>query len=384
MNSSESRQVYADHNATTPPLPEVVEAVTEALNTAYGNASSAHRGGEPARRLLQKARTILCSAFKTPSDHFIFTGSGTEANNLALKSLRKNAKCLITTAIEHSSVLKTAHRLQCDGLQVEVIPVDADGVIDLDALQQHLVTNPKSAISVQWVNNETGVVQPVDEIAELAKENGALLHLDAAQAAGKTERNFEELRADLITLSAHKFNGPAGVGALHTTTQALVDPICIGGAQQLGLHAGTENIAGIAGLSKAIEIRYARLPESIAHMKTLRDVFESTVLDLCSWVRINGKPNQRICNTTNLLFEGIDGQALVGRLDAGGIYCSQSSACTNARPEPSYVLRAMGLTEAQAYASVRFSFGVTSTLEEVTYAAHMVAAEALYLKRFFA
>lgn len=384
MYDSTSRQVYADHNATTPPLPEVVEAVTEALTAAYGNASSAHRGGEPARRLLQKARTTLSTCLKTPNDDFVFTGSGTEANNLALRSLRKHAACLITTTIEHSSVLNTAYRLQQEGLRVEAVPVGSDGVVDLDALRRHLAANPKAAISVQWVNNETGVVQPVDEIAGLAKEHGALLHIDAAQAIGKIERAFEALRADFITFTGHKFNGPAGVGALYAALPTLVDPICFGGGQQLGLHAGTENTAGIAGLSKALEVRHARLHEAIAHMKALRDTFEATVLDLCPWVRINGQPDQRVCNTTNLRFEGIDGQALVGRLDAAGIYCSQSSACTNARPEPSYVLRAMGLTEAQAYASVRFSFGVTNTLEEVAYAAHTVAAEALHLKRIFA
>ncbi|MDI5922703.1 cysteine desulfurase family protein [Halomonas sp. LR5S13] len=380
-----AQQIYLDHNATTPPLPEVVEAVCEALRTAYGNPSSGHRQGEPARRLLQRARETLQGYLGTPDEQFVFTGSGTEANNLALRSLARHGSCIITNAIEHSSILNCATRLQAEGSPTEIITATAEGEVDLCVLRQQLMAHRHAAVSIQWINNETGIIQPVREITSLAREHGALLHIDAAQAVGKIDTNIiEELDPDFLSLTAHKFNGPAGVGALYARQPALIDPLCVGGGQQGGWHAGTENTAGIAGLQRALELRYSQHHEAMAHMAELRDIFEKTVLDRCSWVRINGNRDKRVCNTSNLCFEGIDGQALVGRLDTLGIYCSQSSACTTGRPEPSHVLRAMGLSEAQAYASVRFSFGVTNTHQEAELAATIVATEAEHLKRIFA
>ncbi|WP_229803787.1 cysteine desulfurase family protein [Litchfieldella qijiaojingensis] len=378
-----AQPIYLDHNATTPPLPEVVEAVCETLRTAYGNPSSGHRQGEPARRLLQRARETLQSCLDTSDDQFVFTGSGTEANNLALRSLARHGSCIITSTIEHSSILSSATRLQAEGTAIEIIAVTEEGEVDLHALRQQLSTHHHAAVSIQWINNETGVIQPIREITALAREYGALVHIDAAQAIGKIDTAVEALAPDFLSLTAHKFNGPAGVGVLYAKQPELIDPLCVGGGQQSGWHAGTENTAGIAGLQCALELRYSELHEAIAHMAKLRGTFEQTVLDLCPWVRINGLKDRRVCNTSNMCFEGIEGQALVGRLDAQGIYCSQSSACTTGRPEPSHVLRAMGLSEAQAYASVRFSFGVTNTQEEAELAGTVVATEAEYLKRIF-
>ncbi len=358
--------------------------MSEALTVAYGNPSSGHRQGEPARRLLRNARETLQRCLETPEEHFVFTGSGTEANNLALHSLARHSDCIITSAIEHSSILRSAERLQAQGKKVAHIGVSADGVVDLDALRQTLMTNPRAAISVQWINNETGVLQPIGEIAALARTHGALVHIDAAQAIGKTNASLKALDPDFISLTAHKFNGPTGVGALYARRPELIHPLCVGGNQQDGRHAGTENIAGIAGMQCALERRYAHLSEAITHMGTLRDTFESIMIEKCPWVHVNGSQERRVCNTSNLRFQDIDGQALIGRLDALGIYCSQSSACTAGRPEPSYVLCAMGLSEAQAYASVRFSFGITSTQQEIELAAKTVANEAERLKRIFA
>ncbi|MGJ7459420.1 cysteine desulfurase family protein [Halomonas sp. RA08-2] len=380
-----AQPIYLDHNATTPPLPEVVNVVCEAMRTAYGNPSSGHRQGEPARRLLQRARGTLQSYLGTPDEQFVFTGSGTEANNLALRSLARHSNCIITSAIEHSSILSSATRIQAKGISAEVIAATAEGEVDLRALRQQLMVHRHAAVSIQWINNETGVIQPILEITALAREHGALVHIDAAQAIGKIDTNIiEELGPDFLSLTAHKFNGPAGVGVLYARQPALIDPLCIGGGQQGGWHAGTENTAGIAGLQHALELRYSELSEAIAHMAQLRNTFEQTVLDLCPWVHVNGRKDQRVCNTSNLCFEDIDGQALVGRLDTLGVYCSQSSACTTGRPEPSHVLLAMGLSEAQAYASVRFSFGVTNTHQEAELAATIVVAEAEHLKRIFA
>lgn len=375
--------IYLDHNATTVPLAEVVRSVSDALLIAYGNPSSGHRKGEPARRVLQQARSVLQKHLGGSEECFIFVGSGTEANNLALRSLTHRHDCLITSAIEHSSVLATAARTREESKALFVVPANADGRIQLSALERYLVTHRGAAVSIQWVNNETGVVQPISEIIALAHQYGALVHVDAAQAIGKIDESLERFAPDFMSLTAHKFNGPAGVGVLFARDPSLITPICVGGKQQGGLHAGTENVAGVAGLARALELRYENLQPAIEHMRALRDHFELSVLERCPWVHVNGGSSQRVCNTSNLRFEGIDGQALVGRLDAVGIYCSQSSACTSGRPEPSYVLRAMGLTEEQAYASVRFSFGVTSTFDEATLAASTVAAEAEYLKRIF-
>ncbi len=379
-----AQPIYLDHNATTPPLPEVVNAMCETLLTAYGNPSSGHRQGEPARRLLQRARETLQSYLGTPDEQFVFTGSGTEANNLALRSLARHGSCIITSAIEHSSILSSARRLQAEGIPTEVIAATAEGEVDLRALRQQLLTHRHAAVSIQWINNETGVNQPIREFMALAREQGALVHIDAAQAIGKIDASVEALDPDFLTLTAHKFNGPAGVGVLYARHPELIDPLCVGGGQQNGRHAGTENTAGIVGLQRALELRYSELHKAISHMTALRDTFEQIVLDQCPWVYVNGRRDQRVCNTSNLCFEDIDGQALVGRLDSLGVYCSQSSACTTGRPEPSHVLRAMGLSEAQAYASVRFSFGVTNTHQEAELAATVVAAEAEHLKRIFA
>nr|NQY47214.1 cysteine desulfurase [Chromohalobacter sp.] len=376
--------IYLDHNATTPPLPGVVDVVCETLRTAYGNPSSGHRQGEPARRLLQSARETLQSCLGTSDEQFIFTGSGTEANNLALRSLARHGSCVITSAIEHSSILSSATRLQDEGTPIEIIAVTKEGEVDLRALRQQLSAHRHATVSIQWINNETGVFQPIQEITALAREYDALVHIDAAQAIGKLDTAVEPVLApDFLSLTAHKFNGPAGVGVLYARQSELIDPLCVGGGQQSGWHAGTENTAGIAGLQRALELRYSELHEAIAHMAKLRDSFERTVLELCPWARINGRTDRRVCNTSNICFEGIEGQALVGRLDALGVYCSQSSACTTGHPEPSHVLRAMGLSEAQAYASVRFSFGVTNTHQEAELAATVVATEAEYLKRIF-
>ncbi|MCG5523605.1 cysteine desulfurase [Ectothiorhodospira haloalkaliphila] len=358
--------------------------MSEALCVAYGNPSSGHRQGEPARRLLLDAREALQRCLDAPEEHFIFTGSGTEANNLAMRSLARHAKSIITSKVEHSSILSCADQLQTEGRSVECIRVNPNGVVDMRAMRHQLATHPEAAVSIQWINNETGVFQPIDEIIALARKHGSLVHVDAAQAVGKTKVSLKALNPDFLTLTAHKFNGPAGVGVLYARRPDFIEPICVGGGQQGGRHAGTENIAGIAGLKRALELRDDSLTEVIEHMRMLRDTFEKIVLKECPWVRVNGYHDERVCNTTNLLFEGIDGQALVGRLDSKGIYCSQSSACTAGRPEPSHVLRAMGLSEAQAYASARFSFGITNTLHETELAARSVVEEAEHLKRIFA
>jgi cysteine desulfurase len=234
------------------------------------------------------------------------------------------------------------------------------------------------------VNNETGVIQPVEDLAAIARRHGARLHIDAAQAIGKLDADLGRVAPDFLTFTAHKINGVPGVGVLYARDPKMITPLRFGGTQEQGLHPGTENLAGIAGFGAAALERLHDLPGAIDRMGRLRDIFERLVLDGCPWAEVNGAKGVRVCNTTNIRFTGIDGQALMASLDGAGVCCSQSSACTNQKPEPSYVLRAMGLTESEAYESVRFSTGVLNTDQEVVEAADSVVTVANRLKRLFA
>ena len=235
-----------------------------------------------------------------------------------------------------------------------------------------MMNGDTSLVSVQWVNNETGVVQPVVEVGEMCRERGVPFHTDAAQAAGKLEMSVEELPFDFLTFTGHKFHGPQGTGGIYTKDKFLLAPILFGGFQEEGFRPGTENLPGIAGLGKAAELRKNDLIRLIARMKELRDRFEAMVLDFVPGTRVNGDIKNRICNTTNIMFGGIDGRKLVRELDEAGVRCSQSSACTNFEVSPSYVLCSMGLSESEAYSSIRFSFSVENTFDEVDKAVHLI------------
>ncbi len=362
-----SDEIYLDNNATTRPLPAVVEAMLEALGPAFGNPSSAHSAGDRSRALLERARTSVAQLIGAAPEQVIFTSGGTEANNTVLGSARGlpiERRRIVISAVEHSSILKICDHLETIGVEVVRLPVDSAGVVSLGDLERAL-ERPAGLVSIQWVNNETGVSQPVEAIGRVCAAVGVPFHTDAAQAAGKLDVDVEAFPVDYLTLTGHKIHGPQGVGALYCRNRRSLVPILWGGGQEAGLRAGTENLAGIAGLAKAAEVRMARLAEVRRYLAKLRDAFERAVLEALPDVVINGGQAQRVCNSTNLLFCGADGQALVSRLDSAGVRCSQSSACTNMRPEPSYVLRAMGLTTQQAYSSVRFSFAETNTTAEL-------------------
>lgn len=368
MESPSATEIYVDNNATTIPLPEVCEAVLESMGANFGNPSSVHEAGERGRAQLRNARAALAQLVGASPENLIFTAGGTESNNLVLLQLLHSSTPprLVTTAVEHSSILKTAQYLQTRGVDVVFLSVDSSGLIHLDELEEALQT-PASLVSVQWVNNETGVIQPVQQIAESCRKRGTLFHTDAAQALGKVPLDLSQLEADFVTLTAHKIHGPQGVGALFARNKKHLQPLLHGGEQESGLRAGTENLPGIAGMGKAAEIRFQRLNDVITRLEHLRDKFESHITEQLPSVVVNGGDTARVCNTSNLQFTGLDGQALVARLDQDGIRCSQSSACTNQRPEPSYVLKAMGLSESEAYASVRFGFSERNTLEEIQF-----------------
>ena len=357
--------IYFDNNATTRPLPEVVDAMVRILGPKFGNASSAHSGGEEARRALSRARSSVARLINADPPQIVFTSSGTEANNMALLSGVRNGEGLVTTSIEHSSIVKMAEVLNDRGVSVRQIDPSRTGAINPTAIAEAITQERPALVSVQWVNSETGVIQPVKEIAALCKNEGVLFHIDAAQAVGKMDVNIKQLPVDFLTFTAHKFHGPAGIGVLYAKDLGTLTPLIYGGDQEGGFRAGTENLAGIVGTGVAAEIRRSRLTEVRRKLTGIRDFFEKSLREQFPWIGVNGGGEKRVCNTSNLLFSEIDGQALMAQLDAIGIHCSQSSACTNLRPEPSYVLRAMGLTEEEAYASVRFSFGEENSVDEV-------------------
>ena len=377
-----ANEIFLDNNATTQPLPEVTAAVIAAMSDSFGNPSSNNRAGERSRRLLQDSREAIAELLGAQSDSVCFTSGATEANNWVLqRTCMQPNSSLVTTEIEHSSIKSLCDVMENQGTSVCRLQTDRLGRIDAQQLADSL-TRETTLVSVHWVNNETGVIQPVEEIARLCRDRGVLFHTDASQAVGKLPVNVEDLGCDFLSFSAHKFHGPQGVGGLYVRPGVKLAQFIFGGSQESGRRAGTENLPGIAGASAAARLRLTRLSNTISALQERRDRFETAVLTQIPDVSVNGDAENRVCNTTNLRFEGVDGEALVARLDQQGIRCSQSSACTNQRPEPSYVLRAMGLSETQAYSSVRFSFSVLNSKQDADQAVGILAEVVAQLRRF--
>ena len=380
------REIYLDNNATTKVLPAVRDAMIYAIEDGFGNPSSVHSAGDRARAQLLNSRDRIEQLLGGNAGQVVFTASGTEANNLVLLSAANRAGRvgrIVTISTEHSSVLKTVEHLHSQGVDSVIVPVLSDGIVDLTALDRE-ITPETTLVSVQWVNSETGVIQPIELIGEICRARGIPFHSDASQAAGKLRIDLARKPVDFLTLTAHKVNGPQGIGAVYTRTPRWLVPVFHGGPQENGLRPGTENLPGIAGFGKAAELRTNCFESTVKTLGTIRDQFEHRVRQIVPNVTVNGNSQHRVCNTTNLCFHAIDGQALVARLDQEGVRCSQSSACTNQRPEPSYVLRAMGLSEAKAYSSVRFSFGVFNTIDEVETAALVIRDLVAQLRGFAA
>ncbi|MFI5321947.1 MAG: cysteine desulfurase family protein [Thermodesulfobacteriota bacterium] len=369
----EYNEIYLDNNATTKPLPQVREEVNKILGDEFGNPSSAHSTGERARQSLASARNRVAELIGSSPSKITFTSSGTESNNMAFYSCTRNkgTKCrVITTTVEHSSIRKMCSYLCINDAEIKFIRVDPGGLIDLDELRK-MINENTSLVSVQWANNETGVVQPVVEISRICRDSGVPFHTDAAQAIGKIEMRVEDIPLDFLSFTGHKFHGPQGAAAIYTRDKFMLAPIMFGGFQEEGFRPGTENLPGIAGLGMAAELRRKEFPKLISYMKDLRDRFESMILDFIPGTRVNGDINNRICNTTNIMFGGIDGRKFVRELDWVGVRCSQSSACTNFEVAPSHVLGSMGLSEKEAYSSIRFSFSVENTVDEIVKAVNL-------------
>ncbi|BCS52711.1 IscS subfamily cysteine desulfurase [Geobacter sp. SVR] len=366
-----ARQVYLDHNATTPVATEVLEAMLPFLGEACGNPSSIHGTGNRARTALEGARRMVAQALNCTARRVIFTGGGSEADNLAILGLARasdgSRRHLIVSSIEHPAVLAPCRSLEAEGFELTLLPVDREGVVQPASLAGAL--RPETLlVSVMLANNETGAVQPVRELARLAHQAGAFFHTDAVQAFGKLPIDVEELGVDTLAVSAHKLHGPKGVGALYLRKDLPLEPLIRGGGQERGLRAGTENVPGIVGFGRAVELALRRLHGGEGdRMAALRDRLETGICRLVPGAHRNGPALERLCTTLNMTLPEIRGESLVLSLDRKGIAFSSGSACKSGNPEPSHALLAMGLTPEQAHCSVRFSLGTGTSEEEIDY-----------------
>ncbi len=368
------RRIYLDYNATTPVDPRVREAMLPFLSEGYGNPSSLHWFGQQARAAIDGARGQLAAWLGVERSEIVFTGSGTEADNMALWGVawaaREPRKKIVFSAIEHHAVLATARALSRDGWPVESVRVGGDGILDLDELSSR-ADERTALVAVMLANNETGVVQPVEEAVRIAHRKGALVLCDAVQAAGKIPVDAARLGADLLAVSAHKIYGPKGVGALCVQRGTRLSPLLRGGSQEQGRRAGTENVAGIAGFGRAAELARESLASEAPRLSELRDRLEGRLLGM-SGTRRNGE-EPRVPNTSNVSFEAIEAESLMMALDLAGVCVSTGAACAAGAVEPSHVLRAMGLPAERVQASLRFSLGRYTTAEEVDQACEAVA-----------
>jgi cysteine desulfurase len=367
-------RIYLDHNATTPLDPLVLEAMVGALREGFGNASSLHWFGQRARARLDDARGSVAALIGASPAEIVFTAGGTEADNLALRGVaaaaRDPRRKVLYSAVEHHAVVHTARALAEEGVPVEAVRVGADGLLDLEDLRARL-DEQTALVSVMLANNETGSVQPVAEVARLAREKGALVHCDAVQAVGKIAVDVRALDVDLLALSAHKIYGPQGVGALYVRRGTRLKPLLRGGSQERNRRAGTENVAGVVGLGHAAALAARELAAEGRRLSVLRDRLEARLLDIPGALRNGSGP--RVPNTANVSFERVEAESLLLALDLQGLAVSTGAACAAGALEPSHVLRAMGLPAARVQGSLRLSLGRSTTEAEVDRAAELVA-----------
>lgn len=366
------KRVYLDHAATTPLDSEVLEAMMPYLTEEFGNPSSVHGFGQRARGAIDEARARVAALIGARDSEIVFTGSGTEADNLAIGGVLRAASLepdteradLVTSSIEHHAVLNSAKGLDRARHRVVFARVDETGRVDLSDLAA--AVNEKTAlVSVMLANNETGVLQPIDEVIRIARAKGALVHTDAVQAVGKVPIDTRRLDVDLLTLSAHKIHGPKGVGALYVRGGTKMAAIIRGGSQERNRRAGTENVAGIVGFGRAAEIALSRLAGDAARIARLRDQLEAKLVATGRGAVVVNGAEPRICMTTNVSFEGVSGEDLLIALDLAGIAVSTGAACAAGSPEPSHVLKAMGFPRERVNSAIRFSLGRETTEEEI-------------------
>jgi cysteine desulfurase len=362
-------RIYLDYNATAPVAAEVADAVSAALRECPGNASSIHAFGQRAKAVLDDARAALARLIGAEPSEIVFTSGGTEADNLAVLGVAESRgdagrAPIVTTAIEHEAVLNAVKLLGRRGWPVTIVPVGPSGVVAVDDLAAALDAEggtPPALVSVMLANNELGTVQPVKALAALARARGAAFHTDAVQAVGRIPVDVRELGVDLLSIAGHKFGAPKGVGALWVRRGLALQPRSIGGRQERGRRAGTENTPAIEGFRVAAERAARRLPSEADRQAALRDRLEGGIRERVAGVAVNGDPGARVPNTTNISFEGVEGESMVIGLDLEGIAVSTGSACSSGTLEPSHVLRAIGLTPSRVESAVRFSLGEATT-----------------------
>jgi cysteine desulfurase len=362
------KTIYFDHNATTPVHPEVLKAMESFYKDEYGNASSLHAKGRVCRQAVENSRHTVASLLGVADEDVIFTGSGTESDNMAIKGVlwanKAKGNHIITSLVEHSAVLATCKYLEKEGVKVTYLAVDKYGMASPEDLKK-AITDKTVLVTIMHANNEVGTVNPIKELAGVCKEKKVLFHTDAVQSFGKLDIDVEAMQIDLLSLSAHKIYGPKGVGALYIRKGVKIIPLSHGGHHERNLRAGTENVAGIVGLGKAVELAAIDRPAKNKRLAALRDRLYDGLKKSIDDIYLNGHPSQRLPGTVNISFRFIEGESIMLNLDLAGICVSTGSACTSGTLEPSHVLTAMGIVPELAQGSIRFSLGEGNTAEEV-------------------
>lgn len=361
---------YFDHAATTAVSEEVLKEMIPYFSIEYGNPSSLYSIGRNAKRAIEEARSRVALAINSDVKEIYFTGCGSESDNIALKGVayanREKGNHIITTKIEHPAILNTCRTLENEGFNVTYLDVDESGLIDIEDLKNKITDNT-ILISIMFANNEIGTIQPIKEIGKIAKERNILFHTDSVQAVGNVKIDVKEMNIDLLSMSAHKFYGPKGVGAIYIKRGVKCNKLQDGGHQEKDRRAGTENVAGIVGLGKAIQIAYRNLEEYNNKIRNLRDYYEMQIEKNVPYVKINGHREKRLPGNSNISFKFVDGEALLLNLDIYGICASTGSACSSGSTDPSHVLLAIGLPDSIAKGSLRITFGKENTKEDVDY-----------------
>mgnify|MGYP004463456051 CR=1 FL=1 len=369
------RKVYLDYAATTPISSEVYREMLDAYTKYYGNNSSLYTPGREANSALEEARAKIAKAINAEPDEIYFTSGGSESDNWAIKGIaranRDKGNHIITSVIEHPAILEACKSLEKEGFRVTYVPVDEKGVVNYAEIIKSICPDT-ILISIMTANNEVGTLQPIRAISELAKGNDIVFHTDAVQAVGNISIDVKEIGVDSLSLSAHKFYGPKGVGALYVRKGVKIEKLIDGGNQEFGKRAGTVNVPECVGMGKAIEIACSNIEEDTKYLKTIRRYFLKTISEKIHNIALNGHTTQRIANNISISFEGIEGEALVLLLDKEGVYVSTSSACASESLKPSHVLKAMGLSDEEARSTIRFTIGKSTTKDDVDYVVETV------------
>lgn len=364
------KYIYFDHSATTPVLPEVVKVINNCFETYYGNASEPHSPGTEAKEILEHSRETISKSLGVNPKEIVFTGSGTESDNLAIigvaEAYKKKGNHIITSEIEHPAVHMPLKKLSRLGFNITYIPVDKFGMVDPQDVKKS-ITNKTILVTIMHANNIVGTIQPIGEIGKILKEHDIIFHTDAVQTFSNIKTDVNKLNVDLLSLSGHKIYGPKGVGALYIRKGTKIMPQILGGGHERGIRSGTENIPGIAGLAKAAEIGQKNLLDKILKVTKMRDYLISNLLDKIDEVKFNGHPTERLPGNCNFSFKYIEGESIVLKLDHAGIAVSSGSACSSSSLKPSHTLVAMGLSNEEAYGSLRITLGFENTKEEIDY-----------------